>query len=251
MALLHKTLAELTVEDERSMSHVAIYGRLRRWLQSANVRFAVMDHARPDHALVLNLAFWRPGDLAEVLADDVIVADQLAHNAWHALAAARLEGAARSPAGLLLAESIASAFDIYLVGRLLGHAPGSAFLSSQVPAMADAVLEAGLDEPRFEALLERASEEPEQAFEALRQLLFDTSTRLLAATELEEAAAVLEATEDHPFAALLHHYELSTWVLFARCYGHGVDDAAIAVDRALRAADDSMAWLEEHWLGDG
>lgn len=248
MALLYKMLDDLTIEDERSMSHVGVYGELNRWLRGAGVRFAVLDGPRSDHALVLNLAFWRPGDLAEVLADDVITADQLAHNAWHALAAARLGDAARSPSGLLLAEAIASAFDIYLVGRLLGHAPESAFLTSQVPAMADAALDAGLDEAGFESLLERASDEPEKAFESLRQLLFDTASRLLSATDVSEAAEVLRAAEQHPFAALLHHYELSTWVLFARCYGQGDGQAAIEVDRALRGADDSMGWLEEHWL---
>lgn len=251
MALSYKMLDDLTIEDERSMSHVAVYAELRRWLRGAGVRFAVMDGPRSDHALVLNLAFWRPGDLAEVLADDVITADQLAHNAWHALAAAKLGEGARSVAGLLLAEATASAFDIYLVGRLLGHAPDSDFLTSQVPAMADAALDAGLDEAGFESLLERASAEPEAAFEELRQLLFDTATALFAASDVSEAAEVLQSAEKHPFAALLHHYELSTWVLFARCYGRGDEQAAIEVDRALRAADDSIAWLEENWLGDG
>ena len=43
--------------------------------------------------------------------------------------------ASQSPEGFLLGESIASAFDMYLVGRLLGHSPDASFLETQVPAM--------------------------------------------------------------------------------------------------------------------
>ncbi len=248
MGLTWLQLDDLSIEDERSLAHVGVYAELKRWLRASNTRFAVMSGERADHALVLNLAFWRPGDVAEVLADDVIAADQVAHNAWHAAAAARLGAASRSAAGLLLAEAVASAFDLYLVGRLLGHAPESSFLATQVPAMTEAAFDAGLDEDAFAALLAGASRDPEAAFEGLRQLLFDGSRQLLEAPDLEAAAAVFEGLEAHPYAALLHHYELSTWVLFARCYGEGDGAAALAVDRELRESADSLAWLVEHWL---
>jgi hypothetical protein len=248
MGLSRFALADLTIEDERSLAHVAIYSDLKRWMMRRDVRFFVMEGGRTDHALLLNLAFWRPGEVAEVLRDDVITADQVAHNAWHALAADALGEAARSVAGLLLAESIASAFDIYLVGRLVGHAPESAFLATQVPAMAEAAFEAGLEEEAFEALLEEASREPEGSFESLRQLLFDAARELNDCSDVEAAREVLARFDEHPWSALLHHYELSTWVLFARCYGEGDDAPALAVDGELRAASDSIAWLEGQWL---
>jgi hypothetical protein len=248
MGLAWHGMKDLTIEDERSLSHVEIYDQLKQRMLAADVRFGVLEGERVDHALVLNLAFWRPGEVAEVLSDDVITADQLAHNAWHWLAAEALEDDGRSTEGLLLAESIASAFDIYLVGRLIGHAPDSQFLGTQVPAMADAALDAGLSDAAFEALLERASQEPEKSFEELRQLLYDVSVGLLACEDIESAAGVLAGAEGHPWASLLHHYELSTWVLFARCYGREGGASASSVDAALRAAPDSIEWLQASWL---
>jgi hypothetical protein len=52
-------------------------------------------------------------------------------------------------------------------------------------------------------------------------------------------------------APLLHHYELPTWVLYARAYGtsQGRSETVRAMDRALREAADPMAWLEKHWVG--
>jgi hypothetical protein len=248
MGLTWVGLDDLIVEDERSFGHVAIYGELKRWLRAADIRFGVLGEGRSDHATLLNLAFWRPGAFAEVLESDVITADQVAHNAWHAIAAAALGEDARSVQGLLLAESIASAFDIYLVGRLLGHAPESSFLSTQVPAMADAALDAGLTEAELEALVEEASASPEASFEALRSLLFDVACALVACDGLEAAEHTLRSFEDRPHAALLNHYELPTWVLFARCYGAGDGSRAREVDAALRSAPDSLAWLEDSWL---
>lgn len=248
MGLTWLDVADLTVEDERSLAHVEIYADLRQRARSIGLRFGVVADDRADHATVLNLAFWRPGDVAEVLADNVITADQLAHNMWHALAAEALGDDARSVRGLLLAEAIASAFDIYLVGRLLGHAPQSDFLATQVPAMADAASDAGCDEAQFEALLERATQAPEQSFELLRQLLFEVSVSLSAAADLDAAADVLQRAEGHVFAPLLHHYELSTWVLFARCFGQPGGEAAASLHTALCDAPDSIAWLQRAWL---
>lgn len=247
-------LADLTLEDEASFRHVGLYRELKRAMVDAKLRFLV---ARPesgvdrlDSVLLLNLAYWTPDAAAEVLVDDRLAADQLVHSAWHRLAHDALGSAARSADGLLFAEALASAFDVYLVGRLVGHAPESGFLETQVPAMRDAAEAAGLDEAGFERLLDRMVAEPESAFESLRQLLFDTTTALVAAPDLESAAVVLARAADHPMGALLHHYELPSWVLYARAYGSAVDpcDAVRALDRTLRSERDSLAWLERNWL---
>jgi hypothetical protein len=256
MPLRDLGIDELTIDDERSFRHVGMYAELKEALRRDGVTFAVPTAgsplAQPHAALLLNLAFWRPGAAAEILADDALAADQLAHAAWHHLAHRRLGPAARTTTGLLLAESIASAFDLYLVGRLLGHAPDSPFLETQVPAMADAAMTAGYDEASFEALLERASAEPEASFEDLRRLLFDVSFALASAPDAGVAAAVLERHAERPLYALLHHYELPTWVLFARAHADRAasDEAARAVDQAMRAAPVALDWLERAWLGD-
>ena len=70
---------------------------------------------------------------------------------------------AQSAEALFLGEAIASAFDVYLVGRLLGHAPDSSFLETQVPAMAEAAQAAGLPDEELEAMLDGIAADPECA----------------------------------------------------------------------------------------
>jgi hypothetical protein len=245
-------IGELTIEDERAFRHVGLYQLLKNRLVADGALFAVAEAslASEDAIRLLNLAFYKPGDVAEILVDPVLSADQLMHSAWHHVVARALGPAARTTAGLQLAESIASAFDVYLLGRLLGHAPDSAFLETQVPAMADATLAAGLEADDFEALLARVSSEPEKAFGDLRALLYDVSMALSAAPDADAAAKALVAHAAHPFAPLLHHYELPTWVLFARAYADesASDEAARVADGQLRDAADPMAWLESNWL---
>ncbi len=253
-ALRTLALTELTIEDEGSFRHVGIYRELKQALLTRGVQFLVPNEGGGvesyESVLLLNLAFWSPDDVAEVLLDERITADQLAHNAWHRLATSALGEHARTTEGLLLAECVASAFDVYFVGRLVGHAVESDFLETQVPRMREAAEAAGVDEDAFELLIERMVANPEQAFESLRQLLFDTTTALVQAPDLAAAAAILAGTAGHPMAALLHHYELPTWVLYARAYGTspGRCEAVRAVDGELRAARDPIAWLETHWL---
>ena len=51
--------------------------------------------------------------------------------------------------------------------------------------------------------------------------------------------------------ALLHHYQLSNWILYSRAYAvraGDTDEVVRSLDAELRAAPDSLGWLEEHWL---
>jgi hypothetical protein len=260
------TLDELTIDDERSFRHVGLYDDLKQVLRRSGYRFRVAPAGSPasrwDRALFLNLTFWSASESGDVLVSDHIAADVVAHVAWHNLAQRALaaaggrmnEGARVTAEGLFLGESIASAFDLYLVGRLLGHAPDSEFLQTQVPAMADAAEAAGLSEEGFEALLDEVSRDPERAFEDLRELLFDAASALVRCSGIDDAAAALERFEAHRFAPLLHHYELSTWVLYARAYAEvparvGERDlGASEVDMALRGAPVALDWLEERWV---
>lgn len=253
MLLTRQPLSALTIEDEPSFRHVGVYHELKQALIDDDFRFLIpaRGHVMPwSRALFLNLAFWDAAEPNDVLAGPTIAADVVAHAAWHHLARRALAGSPPSAEALFLGESIASAFDLYLVGRLLGHAPDSSFLETQVPAMADAAEDAGLDGDAFEALLGELSQDPERAFEDLRALLFDACLALLPTRNVEDAAAALEALDQRRFGPLLHHYELSNWVLFARAHtsAQGRDDAVRAIDRALREAADPLAWLEQSWL---
>jgi hypothetical protein len=256
-----RTVDELTVGDEHSFRHVALYADLKEVLRRAQYPFRVMPDApsaRPDRALLLNLTFWAADSGGDVLVDDRIEADVVAHAAWHHLSARALAHDLGAPPGpppsvdaLFLGEAIASAFDVYLVGRLLGHAPQSTFLETQVPAMALAASAAGLSEDEFERRLGDIAADPDRAFADLRELLCDAGAALFASRGCEEAYAALATLDERPYAWLLHRYELSNWVLYARAYGggSGVDAGARDVDVALRAERVPLDWLAAHWIG--
>jgi hypothetical protein len=250
-----RTLAELTIEDEASFRHVELYADLKELLQNERYTFRVLPRAaagRWDRALVLNLTFWGVDAGGDVLIDDQIAADVVTHVGWHHLATRALVPAGTRPTAeaLFLGEAIASAFDVYLVGRLLGHSPDSTFLESQVPLMADAAEAAGLSEEGFAALLDQIAQDPDRAFEDLRQLLLDATGALFACRSAEEGLAALARFDAHRFAPLLHRYELSTWVLYARAYTRetGPDPRVREVDQALRSAPVALDWLTRRWL---
>jgi hypothetical protein len=258
LALETRTIDELVIEDEPSFRHVGLYADLKEILRRDRYRVRVLPLAlagRWDRALFLNLTYWGAGDGGDVLDGDHIPADVVAHAAWHHLAA-RVLGAAGggslSADALFLGEAIASAFDVYLVGRLLGHAPESSFLETQVPAMAEAAEGAGLSGADFEALLAGIARDPDGAFEDLRALLVDATRALVACEGADDALRALAPFDSRRFGPLLHRYELSNWVLYARAYAGGAlapDAQARAIDRALREEGTvAIDWLAEKWV---
>ncbi|MEO6417848.1 MAG: hypothetical protein ABIP39_00475, partial [Polyangiaceae bacterium] len=144
------TLDQLTIDDERSYRHVGLYAGLKDALIRDKVQFFVLGEKESkkaptsswDRALFLNLTFWSPEQPGDVLVSRHIPADVVMHAAWHHVTARAL-GGKNTPESLFLGESIASAFDVYLVGRLIGHAPDSEFLRTQVPAMSEVAKAAG------------------------------------------------------------------------------------------------------------
>lgn len=253
-ALSECPVDDLVVHDEESLRHVALYADLKQVLRRAGYRFRILPPGlaeRWEVALLLNLTFWRPGDGGDVLVDRHLPADVVAHAAWHHLAAAAMPSLPPSPRALFLGEAIASAFDLYLVGRLLGHAPDSSFLETQVSAMAEVAAAAGMPADDFEAMLGDIAADPELAFSDLRELLVDVLDALHASSGAAEALEALSRFEGHRFFALLHHFELSNWVLHARVHARAGGDSATeaeAVERALRAAPMALDWLVREWV---
>jgi hypothetical protein len=245
----------ISVRGERALQHLGVYGALKRMLVADQFGFRVPSagskHAHADRVLFLNLTFWNAAVASDVLIDESIDADVLAHTAWHhAARKALVSPLPATPAALFLGESVASAFDLFLVGHMLRQQKRSAFLSSQVPAMSAAMLDAGFSEDALGELLSTVAADPNRAFEDLRQLLFDAALALVACDDLDAAVLALDRFAGHRFIGLLHHYEVSNWVLYARAYGGPavVDDPAMAIDRAVRAAPVALDWLETHWL---
>ncbi len=244
------TIGALEIEGAKELRPVALYADLLEVLTRAKYRFRILPrtHAgRWDRALFLNLTYWAASEGGDVLVDRRIAADVVAHVAWHHLAAQNVGTTAVE--AMLLGESIASAFDLYLVGRLLGRGGKSSFLETQVPAMAEAAQSAGASARDFEAMLGEVAADPEGAFGDLRALLFRAAVALYDCTTASEAQAVLAKHDRHRFASLLHHSELSNWVLFCRAHARSRDSArARKVDRALVASRDPLAWLAQHWI---
>jgi hypothetical protein len=248
------TLDDLTIDDERSFRHVALYADLKSVVRRES-SFRILPRSRTatwDRALFLNLAFWGANEGADVLTASRVPADVVAHVAWHALAAKALSPSrSRRPSAeaLFLGESIASAFDVYLVGRLLGPSPRSSFLETQVAAMAQAAQDAGQGGREFARLLRSIAESPERSFASLRELLFDATVALFRCKDGEEALGVLTQFESHPFAPLLHRYELANWILYARAHGSAEPAPEVRkIERALRQADDPLGWLTDAWV---
>jgi hypothetical protein len=248
-------LDALTIEDEPSFRHIELYADLKETLRRDGYSFRILpahSAAGWDRALFLNLTFWGASEGGDVLVDETIPADVVAHVAWHRLAARALNAssdARPSVEALFLGEAIASAFDLYLVGRVLGHAPRSSFLATQVPAMAEAAEGAGLGDVDFAELIQSVADTPEAAFASLRELLSDATAALFASEHAESALDVLARLESHRFGSLLHRYELANWVLYARAYGNAQPAPKVrAVDRALREAKDPLEWLTDAWI---
>jgi len=265
MAFRTVSLDELTIDDERSLRAVALYDRLKQALRRSAYRFSIPAPgatASWDRVLFLNLTYWGGPAAGDVLCDDHIPADVVAHVAWHHLASRQVSarGGAAAPGtpaapatatALMFGESIASAFDLYLVGRLLITAPDSDFIATQVPIMAECAEAAGLPAAGFETLMQEVSREPERAFEDLRALLLDVATALLACADADHAEQALNRFAGHRFEPLLHHFQLSNWILYARAHAGppSPDDARVAeLDATLRAAPIALDWLADHWL---
>jgi hypothetical protein len=255
------TLDELTILDEANFAHVAAYAQLKRALRSSGCRFRIPTTSSAplswDRAVFLNLTFWSAEEGGDVLCDSSISADVLAHVAWHNMCAPQLSrlvpGASKklSPSALFFAESIASAFDVYLVGRLIANVPDSDFIETQLPIMSEAAEQAGLSESEFAALVTEMSQDPERAFEDMRALLFDVTRALFACDNAPDAQLVLEQFADRRFAPLLHHFQLSNWLLYAHAYGPELPEqerAVLELDATLRAAPVALDWLIEHWV---
>ena len=117
-------------------------------------------------------------------------------------------------------------------------------------AVLDRLVPQALAIKMYRALLESVAGNPERAFEDLRALLFDVATALVRCDRLSRAAEILAGFDAHRFAPLLHHYELSNWILSTRASGSAPapDPVARAVDAALRSAPVSLDWLEQRWV---
>src|SRR5258708_23521859 len=118
MSLRARALDQVTIDDEAAVSGIEAYRLLKAAVRGSNQRFLVPGDAGTaavswDRALFLNLTFWNASDGGDVLCDEHIPADVVAHVAWHHVVAreiTRLTGPClMGAAALFFSESIASA----------------------------------------------------------------------------------------------------------------------------------------------
>jgi hypothetical protein len=254
MPLRTVSLDQLAIDDEAAFATIALYPRLKEVLRGSGHRFQIPTGAATwDRVLFLNLTYWNGEAGTDVLCDEHLAADVVTHIAWHHLTGTRLAalGAGGTAHAMLFGEAIASAFDLYMLGRLWQQAPDSEFVTTQVPIMSEAAQDAGMTDDDFAALMTDVSAQPERAFEDLRALLFDASTALYACQDASAAQLVLERFDGHRLGPLLHHYQLSNWILYARAYARSapaLDEPVRQLDATLRAAPVALDWLRDNWL---
>lgn len=256
--LLRVRLQDLIIPDEAAYADFPLWAKLKARLVDREVEMYLADSSGPmahwaDTALI-NHTIELPRGATEILHDRHVPADALMHTVWHHAGVEAMGTLSNTAEGLLLGESVASAFDAFLVGTLLRtESERASALDTQVPAMAEAAAAAGGSPKDFEALLHRMAEDPEGSFEELRELLFDVSMGLLHAGSVDAADEVLSNIHGHVFAPILHHYDLSIWVLYARAYGRDLKPhpGLRKIDATLREETKPLAWLESHWLEKG
>ena len=252
MSLRSVGLDELEVRDVEAVRGIGVYEPLAQRLRDDDYRFLVAapedrteDWAR---VLFLNLTYWN-GE-GDVLAEDAIAADVVAHVAWHHVIAHALHPDGEpTVAALAFGEAVASAFDVYLIGRNLQRGTDADLLHTAMPRLREVALDAGLDDDEVDALFQAIALDPDAAFENLRALLFDVTCALVACDDVHGAVRVLDEVRGHRFAPFLHHFEVSNWVLHMQARGRRDDDPAVtALDDALRAASVSLDVLTERCL---
>jgi hypothetical protein len=256
MPLRTVSLDQLVIDDESAFAGVALYPRLKEVLRRSGHRFLIPAGGAPatwDRVLFLNLTYWNGEAGANVLIDEHLAADVVTHIAWHHIVGTRLAeaGAGRTASAMLFGEAIASAFDLYMLGRLWEAAPESEFVTTQVPIMSEAAQDAGMSDDDFAALMTDVAARPDRAFEELRALLFEVTTALFACGDASGAQLVLERFDGHRLAPLLHHYQLSNWILYARAYAKAdpaQDEIVRGFDAKLRAAPVALDWLTANWV---
>ncbi len=208
--------SELVIEDEADYRAAGL-GRLLAlscgFLERAGVRFGVMPEGRGT-ARLASLLSWQVAERLELLDEACVASDQLVHFALHQMVDRRLGH--DDPYAVLLAETIASASDLYLLGKLAATDREPAFLVDTMESFsAWFELYAG-DPDDLERLLASTVADPYAAMRSLcRYLLAATAPLLYPRDERSVTDTLTKAARDRAYP-LLHHYNTTNWVLSIR-----------------------------------
>jgi hypothetical protein len=176
----------------------------------ANHRFAVIAEGR-GMARLLNLLCWDAASGTEFLDDQEMPADQAIHMAIHQVIERDL--GSTTPEHMLLAETIASASDLYLLGKLAKAGEETAFVTETMESFSFYYETYAAKAEHLETLLQAVLTSPFMAMSQVADFLFETG--LLLFQPLSNAEA-LRACTAHAFYPLIHHYNITNWIMAIR-----------------------------------
>lgn len=215
MKILPLDALQLIDADIYTRAAIPLLEPAKTLLKRKNVQAAVLE-GQVGRARLVNLLAWDPSDHLEYLDNNSIEADQVLHFAMHQLAE-HTWGSARA-VDLITAEALASAVDIYLLGKLAeaGEEPG--FLIDTLDSWGF-FYEQYADEDRLKQLLQNMIDDPFASFQRLTRFLIKATLPLLRLNDGTALSKHLAECEAEDFYPLLHHYNVTNWVLAVRARG--------------------------------
>ena len=231
------TLEEMAVVEEDAFRRAGLdlLGHSRRMLK--DLRIARVPEGRGIARLV-NLLQWDVGEHMEYLDGEVVAADQVVHFAMHHIWDQKL--GSDHPLKMLFAECMASASDIYLVGKLSHAGEETDFLADTLESFGS-YFEMYSSEEELEELVIQVVEEPfETMIEAARYLFELGSCLLEQVIDMDK----LILFQDHLFYPLAHHYNISNWVLTIRNRFPNNPDIMEGTTTLENLPSDEATWLK-------
>ncbi|MDJ0842186.1 MAG: hypothetical protein QNK37_37140 [Acidobacteriota bacterium] len=165
-------------------------------------------------ARLANLLSWQVDECLEYLDGDDLTTDQVVHFGLHQFAHHRL--GSKHPHAVLFAETLASSADIYLLGKLAQAGMEPDFIHETLESFGFYYETYGDDAGHMEQLLSDLTTDPFGAMVTVGNYLFNFCTPLLYPASSDEPANILAVLQPHAYYPLVHHYNVTNWVLAIR-----------------------------------
>ena len=203
---------EVFEEDRFRRAGIELYDLAFGFLRRTGVQFRILPQGM-GLSRVVNHLIWQADHHLEFLDGKIIHPDQVIHVATHCLLD-RLWPEA-GPERLLLAETLASATDLYLLGKLMRAGEEATFLEDTLGSF-DYYFELyGSTSPPLEELLQTIHDAPFRAMMDLSDYLFRFCLPFLRGT-IDEQTLTRSVEKNQPFYPLIHHYHVTNWILNLR-----------------------------------
>ena len=212
MKIVEKRIEDLDIfeKDAFERAGLAILTVAEHILAQSNTRFILLPESR-GLARMVNLLQWQAGDHVEYLDGEGVFSDQVVHMAIHQ-ALDREQGSA-TPHHMLFAEVLASASDMYLAGRLIQAGEETDFLADTLESLGSYYEMYAASPDQLTAFLQRLSDTPWETMVSLVDYLYTFCCPFLEKDRSIEHLSIPRSMEDHMFYPLVHHYNVTNWLL--------------------------------------